>query len=78
METSGKAKNMFTAGMAAAVAAYRIQELVHEAEAQRFSSSVHSAHARPEGTTVKRLTHGVLAAGRFFHLARREVRQELV
>ena len=68
---------MFTAGMASGMAAYKIQELVREAETQRLSSSVRAAHAGPEGTTVSRLTHGVVAAGRFFHLARREVRQEL-
>jgi len=68
---------MFQAGMAAAVAAYKIQELVREAEAQRSSNSVHAAHARAAGGTIRRLTHGVLAQGRLFHVARREVGQEL-
>lgn len=68
---------MFKAGMAAGLAAYAIQDLMREAEAQRLSNSVHAAHAGLEGTTARWLTHGALAAERFFHVARREVRQGL-
>lgn len=71
---SGKAENMFKAGVATGLAAYAIQELVRDAEAQRLSSSVHAAHAEPKGTTARRFTHGVVAVERFFHAARREVR----
>ena len=73
MWASGKAEDMFTAEMATD----RIQDLMHEAEAQRLSSSVHATHTGLEGTSVRWLTHGVVAAERFFHVARREVRQEL-
>jgi hypothetical protein len=55
-----------------------IRDLARDAEAQRLSRSVRAPHVGRGGTAVSRLTHGVVAVGRFFHLARREVRQELV
>lgn len=76
MRVSGKAENMFTPELATD----RIQDLVREAEAQRLSGSVHAAHAGLEGTTARLahgLTHGALAAERFFHVAHHEVRQGL-
>ena len=69
---------MFRPGMAAVMAAHAIsKDLARDAEGRRSSSPVRAAHARPEATAVRRLTHGVVAAGRFFNLGRREVPEEL-
>jgi len=71
-------ESMFTGRMAAEMAAYKTQDLVRDAEAQRLSSSVRAAHVGPGGTAVRRLMHGVVALGRFFHVAHPEVQQGLL
>jgi len=73
MRVSGKAENMFTPELATD----RIQDLVRDVEARRLSISVRAPHADPEETTVRWLTHGLIAAERFFHVTRRKVPQEL-
>ena len=72
-ETEGR--GMFGVGEMATV---RIQNLVQEGEAQRLSSSVRAAHVGRGGTAVRRLMHGVVAAGRFFRVAHPEVQQGLL
>jgi len=65
--------------LAASVVAYQIvQDWVREGEAERVASSVRARHTGAAGGTIRRLTHGLIAPGRLFHVAHAEGQRGLL